>query len=107
MHISFLLVLYYICCMSQTIDNKKLKYLEFIHREKQDRHHTHTEDMYQYDLLRLGNPKAIEEGVKMFSSNLPGHISNNELRNYKYLFVASITLASRSAILGGMEAEKA
>lgn len=93
--------------MNPTINEKKLKYLEFIHRETQNRHHTHTEDMYQYDLLRMGNPKAIEEGVKMFSSNLPGHISNNELRNYKYLFVASITLASRSAIIGGMDAEKA
>ena len=43
----------------------------------------------------------------MFSSNLPGHISDDPLRNYKYLFVASITLASRSAIAGGMDAERA
>lgn len=29
------------------------------------------------------------------------------MRNYKYLFVAAITLASRAAITGGMEAERA
>lgn len=93
--------------MSNSVNEKQLRYLEFIHRETSDRHHTHTEDMYQYDLLRMGDPRAVEEGVRMFSSNLPGHISDDPLRNYKYLFVASTTLASRSAIAGGMDAERA
>ena len=81
--------------------------MEFIHRETSDRHHTHTEEMYQYDLLRIGDPKAVDEGVKMFSSDLTGHISDDPLRNYKYLFVASVTLACRSAIIGGMDTERA
>lgn len=93
--------------MSSSIDEKQLRYLEFIHRETGNRHHTHTEDMYQYDLLRMGDMRAIEEGMRMFSSDLTGHISDDPLRNYKYLFVASVTLASRSAIAGGMDAERA
>ena len=93
--------------MSEAVNEKKLKYMEYIHRETAERHHTNTEDMYQYDLLRMGDPKAVEEGKKMFSSNLPGHISEDPLRNYKYLFVASAALASRSAIAGGMDAERA
>lgn len=93
--------------MDGTVNEKKLRYMEYLHRETADRHHTHTEDMYQYDLLRMGDPKAVEEGVRMFSSSLPGHISDDPLRNYKYLFVASATLASRSAIVGGMAAERA
>lgn len=93
--------------MGGTVNEKKLRYMEYLHRETSDRHHTHTEDMYQYDLLRLGDPRAVEEGVRMFSSSLPGHISEDPLRNYKYLFVASVTLASRSAIAGGMDAERA
>lgn len=93
--------------MNGTVNEKKLRYMEYLHRENSDRHHTHTEDMYQYDLLRMGDPGAVEEGVRMFSSSLPGHISEDPLRNYKYLFVASITLASRSAISGGMDAERA
>ena len=93
--------------MDETVNEKKLLYLEYLHRETADRHHTNTEDMYQYDLLRMGDPRAVEEGVRMFSSNLPGHISENPLRNYKYLFVASVALASRSAITGGMDAERA
>ena len=75
--------------------------MEYLHQETASRQHTHTEDMYQYDLLRMGDPKAVEEGVKIFSSGLPGHISDDPLRNYKYLFVASITLASRKAPLPG------
>lgn len=93
--------------MDGTINEKKLRYMEYLHRETADRHHTHTEDMYQYDLLRMGEPKAVDEGIRMFSSNLTGHISDDPLRNYKYLFVASITLASRSVIAGGMDAERA
>ena len=93
--------------MENTVSEKKLRYIEYIHRETAVRHHTTTEEMYQYDLLRMGDPKAVEEGIKMFSSDLPGHISDDPLRNYKYLFVASVTLASRSAIMGGMDAERA
>lgn len=90
-----------------TVDEKKLRYMEFVTRETGDRHHTHTEDMLQYQLLRAGDPAAVEEAVRMFSSDLPGHVSDDPLRNCKYLFVACITLASRAAIAGGMEAERA
>ena len=93
--------------MNSPVNEKKLRYMEYLHRETAVRHHTHTEDMYQYDLLRIGDPRAIEEGRKMFSSDLTGHISDDPLRNFKYLFVASITLACRSAIAGGMDAERA
>ena len=93
--------------MAEAVNEKKLRYMEFLQRENGIRHHTHTEDMYQYDLLRMGDPRAVEAGAKMFSSGLTGHISDNPLRNYKYLFVAAITLASRAAIAGGMDAERA
>lgn len=91
----------------KTVSEKKLRYMEFLNRETGDRHHTHTEDMRQYELLRSGDPGAVEEAVRMFSSGLPGHVSEDPVRNYKYLFVACITLASRAAIAGGMEAERA
>ena len=93
--------------MNTAVNEKKLRYMEYIHRETASRHHTNTEDMYQYDLLRMGDPRAVDVGRKMFSPELTGHISDDPLRNYKYLFVASITLASRSAIAGGMDAERA
>ena len=93
--------------MKKTVDEKKLRYMEYLQHETSSRHHTNTEDMYQYDLLRMGDPKAVEAGIRMFSSNLTGHLSDDPLRNCRYLFVASITLASRSAISGGLDAERA
>ncbi len=90
-----------------TVSEKKLRYMEFLRRETGSRHHTEAEDLQQYELLRTGNPAAVEEAVRMFSSSLPGNVSDDPVRNYKYLFVACITLASRAAIAGGMEAERA
>lgn len=91
----------------ESIDEKKLKYLEFLNRENNIRHHRYDEEMLQYSYLKAGNAQAIPESVKMLSSSLPGHTSDNPLRNIKYLFVASITLATRYAIEGGMNEEKA
>lgn len=93
--------------MEKPVNEKKLRHLEFINRETDNRHHTHTEDMKQYELLKIGSPDAVAEGIRMFSSSLPGRISDDLVKNYKYLFVASITLSSRAAIIGGLDAERA
>lgn len=91
----------------KTVNEQKLRYQEFINRETGKRHHTDSEDMYQYSLLKAGDPRAVEESKRIWQTDLPGHVSDDPLRNYKYLFVASATLASRTAIAGGMEAERA
>jgi len=92
--------------MSKTVNDKKLKYMEFINRENEDMHHSDDEDAYQYKLMAMGDPRAIEETRRIMDSGLPGRISENPLRNEKYLFVAAAALASRAAIHGGMESER-
>ncbi len=92
---------------AKTVDEKKLRYMEFLHRETGDRHHTNLEDMRQFELLRAGDPEAPEEASRIFSSDLPGHVSDDPVRNCKYLFVAAITMACRTAMAAGMEAERA
>jgi AraC-like DNA-binding protein len=93
--------------MKQTaVTEQKLRHLEFLNREQDNRHHTHEEDMLQYRLLAAGDLRAVEEGSRLFASSLPGHVSDDPVRNYKYLFVASITLACRTAIAGGMPSER-
>ena len=89
------------------VSDKQLKYLEFSNREHGIRHHHHEEDMLQYNLIRMGNEQAIEESKKMWASGLPGHTVDDPVRNMRYLFVASIALATRFAIEGGMEEEEA
>lgn len=91
---------------TMTVDEKKLRYMEYIHRETGKRHHTNAEDMRQYEMLRAGDPGTVEEAVRIFASDLPGHVSNDPVRNCKYLFVASVTMACRTAMAAGMEPER-
>ena len=92
---------------TMTVDEKKLRYMEYIHRETGERHHTNEEDMRQYEMLRAGDPGTVAESVRIFSSGLAGHVSDDPVRNCKYLFVASATMACRTAMAAGMEPERA
>lgn len=92
---------------SSSVNEKELIYLEFINRENQFRHHRYDEEMKQYELIKAGDMRSVEESRKLFTTELTGHISEDSVRNFKYLFVASITLATRFAILGGLDEERA
>lgn len=89
------------------IKERQLKYLEYTNRENAIRHHTYNEEMLQYQLLKNGDERAVEESVKIWESGLPGHMVEDPIRNMCYLCVASITLATRFAIEGGLDAETA
>ncbi len=89
------------------VNEKELRYIEFLNRETDKRHHTSLEDNLQYDLLRAGDLRAIEESEKILYSGLQGHLSDDPIRNARYIFVCGAALASRSAILGGMSSERA
>lgn len=84
-----------------------LERLAFENREADFHHHTYDEDMRQYELVRSGDPRAPEVGRRMFEGPTTGTLSDDPVKNYKYLFVASITLACRFCIEGGMPAETA
>ena len=86
---------------------ESLERLTFEHREAEYRHHTYDEDMRQYELVKRGDLRALEVGRHMFEGPTTGSLSDAPLMNYKYLFVASITLACRFCIEGGMSAEEA
>lgn len=87
--------------------DKQLAYMTFLNRENNFRHHYYDEELKQYQLLQIGSPNAVEESQKMMTSGKTGHLSNDPVRNMKYLFVANITLATRFAIEGGLDAETA
>ena len=89
------------------VKDSTLRYLEFIQREDRVRHHTYVQEMRQYDLMKAGDPEAIRESVRMWDSGLYGHVSDDPVRNAKYLFVTSIALVTRFAIEGGMDEEDA
>ncbi|MBW3081933.1 helix-turn-helix domain-containing protein [Bifidobacterium phasiani] len=89
------------------VDEAKLRYLDFLSREDRVRHHRYVEEMKQFDLMKAGDLAAIGESARMWSSGLTGHVSDDPLRNAQYLFVASVTMATRFAIEGGMDEEDA
>jgi YesN/AraC family two-component response regulator len=87
--------------------SKKLAYLEFVQRENSKRHHTFEEEMLQYEYIKNGDIRSIDESKKIFNSNLVGHLSDDPLRNMQYMFVCYMTLVTRFVIEGGMEPENA
>ncbi len=84
-----------------------LNRLHFEHREDQVRHHTYDEDLRQYEYVRRGDPCAPDAAKQMFEGPTTGSLSDDPLKNYQYLFIASITLACRFCIEGGMPSETA
>ena len=77
-------------------------------RERNFRHHSYDEDLGQYDLLTAGKlEEALRVGREMFEGPTTGSLSDDPVVNYKYLFVASITLACRFCIEGGLAPETA
>lgn len=89
------------------VSDKQLRCLEFCNREHGIRHHTYDEEMYQFELLKNGDERAIEESTKIWDTDLPGHIVKDPVLNMRYLCIASVTLATRFAILGGLDEETA
>ena len=53
---------------NHVVNEKELRYIEFLNREMDKRHHTSLEDNLQYDLLRAGDPRAVEESEKILYS---------------------------------------
>ena len=84
-----------------------LEKITFEHRETDYRHHTYDEDLYQYELIKNGDMKALEIGKRLFEGPTTGRLSDDPVRNYQFLFVASITLTCRFCIEGGMQTEEA
>lgn len=80
---------------------------DYIRREYKGPYHTVLDDSVQYDLLEAGDPRAIDEAMKMFLSEKVGVLSYDEVRNARYIFICGLTLLTRAAIHGGMEASRA
>lgn len=84
---------------------QNLVHTTFLQREEQRYHHTYDEELLQYEYLRDGDIRSIEESKRLFRNGINGKLSSDPLRDKKYLFVASVTLACRFAIEGGMDAQ--
>lgn len=87
------------------IDHRDVLYLQYLNMERGFAHSPHNEDMLQYEYLKEGNPAGIAESAKMFQADKQGKLSDDPIRNLKYLFVVNTGLASRFAVEGGLPIE--
>lgn len=86
---------------------KKLVHMVFLQREYGFSHHAYNQELLPYEYLKEGDLRAVEEGARIFNGNAVGHLSDDPVRDKRYLFVAATTLATRFAIEGGMAQEMA
>ena len=86
---------------------RSLAQLTLEQRERNFHHHSYSEDLRQYELMKRGDPEAVDEAERMFRGPNTGSLSDDLLTNYRYLFVASVTMACRFCIEGGMPTEVA
>ena len=89
------------------VSEKALRYQEFIAWEENIRHYTYEEELYQYDLLRAGDPRALEEHKRTRVGGKNGTVSLDPVRNAKYLTVVLIAIACRTAIQAGVDGNRA
>lgn len=70
-------------------------------------HPTHREDMLRYYYLIQGDMRAVDEAVRTLNASMQGTLSQDSLRNMKYLFIVTVSLAARYVVEAGIPLEKA
>lgn len=86
---------------------QELVHTTFLQREEGRYHHTYDEELLQYEYVRDGDMRSVEESKRLFRGGINGKLSDDPLTHKKYLFVASTTLATRFCIEGGLDAQEA
>lgn len=74
--------------------------------ENDFKHTTYREESKRFHLLMQGNPKAVEESDRMCDANIQGKLSNDPIRNMRYLVIVNTGLASRYVIESGVPQEQ-
>ena len=87
------------------IDPDEIKSLLFENAERGYIHPTHQEDMLRYHYLKQGDMRAADEAYRTLDNQMQGKLSDDPLRNMKYLFVVTTALASRFVVEAGVPLE--
>lgn len=87
--------------------HKKLHEVSFAMRESAAIHNPYGQELREQESIRTGDLNALYRSFQETFVGKFGTLSRDVLRNTKYLAVVVITLASRSAIQGGMIPEVA
>lgn len=87
------------------IDPAEIRKLVHKNAESRFMHTTYREELERFFYLAQGDEKAIELSDYILNADLQGRLSEDPLRNMKYLFVVNTGLATRFAIESGAPQE--
>ncbi len=81
--------------------------LELLHNNAESGfvHTTYQEETQRFHYLMNGDERAIEESVRLINPELQGKLSDDPVRNVRYLFIINTGLATRYMIEGGIPQE--
>lgn len=68
-------------------------------------HTTYTEESMRFLYLMNGDKRAVEESVRLMNPELQGKLSDDPVRNVRYLFIINTGLATRYMIESGIPQE--
>lgn len=84
---------------------KRMGDMIFDRQERQTLHNPYAKEQREQECIRLGDPEGLKRCVGETYEGEYGTLASNPLRQSKNLAVGVITLASRSAIAGGLSQE--
>lgn len=91
----------------KTNPDKQLAYMAFLNSENNFSHPSYDKEMALYERIKSGDTQWVKTHIAKLTSPTLGHLSDDRLRNVKYLFVAATTLSTRFALEGGLDSETA
>ena len=68
-------------------------------------HTTYQEESQRFHYLMNGDPRAIEDSMHLMNPDIQGKLSQDPVRNIRYLYVINIGLATRYMIEAGIPQE--
>ena len=87
------------------IDPGEIRKLVHKNAENSFAHTTYKVELERFRLLAQGDYRAVEKAVEIMDADMQGKLSDDPLRNMKYLFIVNTGLATRFAIEAGAPQE--
>ena len=87
------------------IDPSEILNLMHFNAENSFSHTTYRKELERFFYLAQGDERAIECSDQILQSDIQGKLSEDPLRNYKYLFIVNTGLATRFVIEAGVPQE--
>ena len=91
--------------MTSEQEKAELLYRIYI-EDSEEKNHRYVDEEQIVNAVRMGNIEFLESGIDEFFPQCTVIVKNSALMNEQFIAVASITLASRAAIEGGMSSDE-